>query len=226
MLPLLLSVLLLELRDVPLALREVLAHLLVAGEQLLQPDDLLLHLLVGLNDHIVVGLFDILFAIGGCLSDLLLLEVSSQSANHVHVESRDVTVVVMYVLVLLVMLGLQVFDGLVLARLDLCNLLLALQLHDFAQARHLSLVLLANFAADALMLLALSRGLGIKMAQHGVTEFRLADLLLLGLDFERAQVLFELSFVDAVLVLHVLKLDLSLLLDHSLLVQILEHEML
>ena len=64
------------------------------------------------------------------------------------------------------------------------------------------------------------------MLGQSVTVFGLADILLLFHDLECAQVLLQLSLVDPMFVLAVLKFDLSLLLDHSLLVKILEHQML
>ena len=64
------------------------------------------------------------------------------------------------------------------------------------------------------------------MLVKSVTVLCLADFLLLLLNFERAQVLFKLAFVNAVLIFGVLELDLSLFLHHGLLVEVLEHQML
>ena len=54
----------------------------------------------------------------------------------------------------------------------------------------------------------------------------MSDLLLLLLDLEAADVLLQLSLLDSVIVLPILKLDLGLLLQLRQLVQILEHQML
>ena len=64
------------------------------------------------------------------------------------------------------------------------------------------------------------------MLRKSVTIFSLTHLLFLLLDLESAQVLLKLTLVDTMLVLRVLELDLRLLLDHRLLVQVLEHQML
>ena len=64
------------------------------------------------------------------------------------------------------------------------------------------------------------------MLGESVAVLSLAHFLLLLLNFESAQVLLQLTLVDAMLIFAILELDLRLLLHHSLLVQILEHEML
>ena len=124
------------------------------------------------------------------------------------------------------MLLLQLFDGPVFLSFDLGNLSLALGLHVFSQASHFRLVLLLDLTGDSLVLLSLLSGEGIVVLSQSVTVFSLAHLLFLFLDFERAQVLFQLALVDPVLILAVFQLDLSLLLHHSLLIQVLEHQML
>ena len=64
------------------------------------------------------------------------------------------------------------------------------------------------------------------MLVQGVTVLCLADLLLLLRHFECSQVLLQLTFANTMLILGVLKLDLSLLLDGGLLIEVLEHQML
>ena len=64
------------------------------------------------------------------------------------------------------------------------------------------------------------------MLVKSVTVLCLADFLLLLLNFERAQVLFKFAFINAMLILGILELDLSLFLYHGLLVKVLEHKML
>lgn len=179
-----------------------------------------------LDDHVVVGVLDHLLAIGLVLAGLLRLEVRPQRADHVHVQSRDVVVVVPDVLVLLVVLLLELLDRAVFLCFDLGDLSLALRLHVFSKTSHFRLVLFLDLTGDALVLLSLLSRQCVVVLRQSVTVFSLTDLLLLFLDFERTQVLLQLALVNAVLILAVLELDLSLLLDHGLLVEVLEHEML
>ena len=72
-----------------------------------------------LHDHVVGGVLEGLLAVGSGLSTALELEVGTESADHVHVQARDVVVVVVDILVLFLVLGLQIFDGLVLLSFDL-----------------------------------------------------------------------------------------------------------
>ena len=104
--------------------------------------------------------------------------------------------------------------------------MLTLGLHILSQASHLGLVLLLNLVADALEFLALGGSLRVEVLVEGVLILGLSHLLLLFLNFKGAQVLFQLAFVDPVLVLSVLELDLALLLNHGLTIKILEEQVL
>ena len=150
---------------------------------------------------LVLGLTDHFLAIGGGFSDFLSFEVSAEGADHVHVKPSDVVVVVVDVLVLLVVLSLKLLDCFVFLGLNLGNLCFALGLHVFSKARHFGLVLLLNLVCDALVLLPLlSRQLVVVLMQ-GILVLGLAHILLLLLDFEGAQVLFEFALLDTVLIL-------------------------
>ncbi len=217
-LPLQTLVLFLSLNNLLLFLGELLTNLDVPGLKLGQSGDLLLDVLHWLDDHIVVRVPDVLLSIRRGFSLLFGFEISAKGANHVHVEASDVVVVQVDVLVLLVMLVLQLQDCLVLLGFDLEDLCLALSLHVFTQAGHLGLVLLLDFVCDALEFLSLGCGQSVVVLGQCVTVLGLADLLLLLLDFQGAQVLLELTLVNTMLIFGVLQLDLSLLLNHSLLV--------
>jgi len=99
-------VILLGLHNFPLLASEFFADHVVLNLQLLQASDLLPDVLKRFHDHIVSGVLEVLLAVGGGLSPTLELEVSSEGADHVHVEARDVVVVVVDILVLLLVLGL------------------------------------------------------------------------------------------------------------------------
>ena len=151
-------VILLGLHDFPLLACEFFTDLVVFNLQLLQASDLLPDVLKRLNDHVVGGVLEGLLAVGGGLSAALDLEVGTEGADHIHIQARDVVVVVMDVLVLLLVLGLQLFYGLVLLCFYLSDLGFALGFHVLSQAGHLGLILLLDFAGDTLVLLSLSSG--------------------------------------------------------------------
>ena len=134
-------------------------------------------------------MLDHLLAIGLRFTILFSLKIRTQRANHVHIEACDVVIVVMDVLILLIVLGLQLFNCAVFLCLNLGNLLLTLCLHILTEARHLGLVLFLDLVADALEFLALGRGLSVEVLIEGVLILCLAHLLFLLLDFECAQVL-------------------------------------
>jgi len=98
----------------------------------LKASDLFADVLERFDDHVISRVLNRLLSVGRRLANLLVLEVGTQRGDHVHVETRDVVVVVMNVLVLLVVLGLQLLDGLVLLRFNFGDLSLALGLHVFA----------------------------------------------------------------------------------------------
>ena len=132
----------------------------------------------------------------------------------------------MDVLILLLVLRLELFDGPVFLRLYLSDLHLAPPLHVLSQTRTLHLVLLLDLARNSLVLFSRLRRQRIEVLFESVTVLSLAHLLLLLLDFERTQVLLQLALVNAVLIFAVLELDLRGLLHHRLLIQVLEHQML
>ena len=171
-------------------------------------------------------MLDILLTVSTVFVAFLGFKIGAQCRDHIHVQASDIVVVVMDLLVLLVVLRFELSDCFVLLRLNLQNFGLAFGLHVLTQTCHLRLVLLLDFVGDALILLPLVGGQGVVMLVQRVTVFRLADFLLLLLDFEGAQVLLELTLINAVLIFGVLELDLSLFLHHGLLVKVLEHKML
>ena len=154
-LPLHVLVLLLSLEDLALLFSQHLPHFIVLYLLFLEPRNVFSHIFQRLHDHIVVRVLDHLFAIGRSFADFLVFEVGSQGGDHVHVEARDIVVVVMNVLVLLVVLRFQLFDGTILSRFDLGDFSFALGLHVLPQARHLSFVLLLDLIGNALILLTL-----------------------------------------------------------------------
>lgn len=217
-LPLNVLVFFLDFDDSALLIGQLLPHLVVLLLFLHQEDDVLLDVLQGLDDHVVSSMLLDLVSVCSGFTASLDLEVGPQGANHVHVESGDVVVVVPDVLVLLLVLSFESVDSAVLLGFNLRNFQLALRFHVFAKTSHLSLVLFLDLAANAFELLPLGSGEGIVVLVEGVDVVGVAYLLLLFLDFEGAQILLQLTLVDAMLVLGILEFDLRLFLDHSLLV--------
>ena len=148
----------LGLNNLLLLFRQLFANLVVFDLPFKKTSNLFLDMLEGLDDHVVVCVLDHLLTVGRSFTNLLVFEVTSERADHVHVESGDVVVVVMDVLILRVVLGLQLFDSLVLLGFDFGNFSLALGLHVLSESSHLGLVLFLDLVGDALILLALSCG--------------------------------------------------------------------
>ena len=136
-----------------------------------------------LHNHIILGMLDIFLTVSTVFVAFLGFKIGAQCRDHIHVQASDIVVVVMDLLILLVVLRFELSDGFVLLRLNLGNFSFTSGLHVLAQARHLRLVLLLNFVGDALILLPLVGGQGVVMLVKSVTVFRLADFLLLLLDF-------------------------------------------
>jgi hypothetical protein len=130
-----------------------------------------------------------------------LVQLDLQRLDQIHVDACYLSIVVLDLLVLGLMLLDEVFNRLVLFLLDLLDSLLPLGLAGLAQQLHLVLVLQLDFIADALVLFPDARGLLTVFLREGVEVLGLAYLLLLLRDFERSEVLLELTLLYAVLVL-------------------------
>lgn len=100
-------------------------------------------------------MLDHFLTIGLILSGLFTLEIGPQSANHVHIQARNVIVVVANFLVLLLVLVLELFDGSVFLGFNLGDLSLSFGLHVLTKTRHLRLVLFLDLTGDTLMLFSL-----------------------------------------------------------------------
>jgi len=224
-LPLQVLILFLGLHDFALLLCQQLSNLIVLDLPLLKASYVLANILERLHYHVVVSMLDILFTISRVFTNLLVFEVSTKRCDHVHIQTRDVIIVIVDVLVLLVVLSFKLLNTPVLLSLYLCNLCFALSFHVFAQARHLGLILLLDFVGNSLILLTLCSRHSVEVLIQSVRILCLAHLLLFLLHFEGTQVLLKLTFIDSVLVLSILELNLSLFLDHCLFVEILEEQM-
>ena len=167
-LPLQILILFLGLHDFALLLCQHLSNLIVLDLPLLKASYVLANIFKRLNYHVVVRMLDVLLAISRVFTNLLVFEISTKRRDHVHVQTRDVVVVIVDVLVLLVVLSFKLFNTFVLLGLNLCNLCLALGFHVFAQASHLGLVLLLNLVGNALILLALRCRHGVEVLVQSV----------------------------------------------------------
>ena len=103
-LPFDLLVLLLRLNNLPLFISKIVSHLVILDLLVQELGYLFLDMLQWFDNHIIVCMLDHFLAIGLIFSSLLRLEVCSQRADHVHVETSDVVVVVANLLVLLLVL--------------------------------------------------------------------------------------------------------------------------
>ena len=133
--------------------------------------------------HVVVSMLDVLFAISRVFTNLLVFEISTKRRDHVHVQTRDVVVVIVDVLVLLVVLSFKLLDTPVLLGLNLCNLCFALSFHVLTQARHLGLILLLDLVGNSLILLSLSSRHSVEVLVQSVRILSLAHFLFFLLHF-------------------------------------------
>ena len=122
-------VLFLSFNNLLLLLGKLLSDFDVLGLQLCESGDLLLDVLHRLDDHVVVRMPDRLLTVRSGLSLLLRFEIRPESADHVHVQPRDVVVVQQDVLILLLVLFLELSNGFVFLGLDFHDLGLALGFH-------------------------------------------------------------------------------------------------
>ena len=175
------------------------------------------------NQLTVILLYKPLF-VGGSVSLFLLLQIPSECSDQVQVGLCDGRIVVLDVCVLLLVLGLEVCDRDVLLVLNLLALDLPLLVHLFPQAGHLVLVLHLDLVRNALVLLSDLSLFGRVGLVESVSVFSVSCLLLLLLDDKGANILLELTFLNAVLIFGILELNLSFFLQLSLLVNILEHQ--
>lgn len=214
------------LHDVVLGLLErahdrVVLQLLLS--QLLQ---LLVCLLERLN-YLLVGLFLIhLLLLHRCVFLFRVTQLILQLLYDIKVCVRYFLIVVLDIIVFLLMFGSKVLNRLVLFGLDLENESLSLALHLFSQQKHLVLELQRDLIRDSLEFTAHLSGTLVEIFCQCVKILHVSNLLLLLLDLESTDVLLELALHDTVIVLCVLECDLSLLLELSELVKVLEHQVL
>ena len=182
-LPLQVLVLFLGLYDFALLLSQQFSNLVVLDLPLLKASYVLANIFKRLNYHVVVRMLDVLFAVSRVFTNLLVFEISTKRRDHVHVQTRDVVVVIVDVLVLLVVLSFELFNTFVLLGLNLCNLCFALSFHVLTQACHLGLILLLDLVGNSLILLALCSRHSVEVLVQSVRVFSLAHLLLFLLHF-------------------------------------------
>ena len=97
-------ILLLSLDNLLLLCSELVPDLVVLFLEVKQLGNLLLDMLKRLDNHVVVGVLDHLLTVCLVFPCLLRLKVRTQCADHVHVQSSDVVVVVVDFLILSIML--------------------------------------------------------------------------------------------------------------------------
>lgn len=179
-----------------------------------------------LKDSVVIALLSELGTFPALVFSLLTIEVTSQLVNNIKVSVGDLDVVGADRIILdLVLVG-QLLD---------CRILLLLNLLDggtsfahflFTQQLHLMLELEMDLIADALVSLTSTGLLAVLVTCHGVEVLLVAHLLLLLGHVDGSEILLELTLIDPVLILDILKSHLSLFLQLSQLIEVLEDEML
>ena len=124
------------------------------------------------------------------------------------------------------MLVRELLNGLILLSLDHGNGGLSLLLHVLPQEQHLMLELGADLVADAFVLPSHLCRPFVPVAGQRVQVVSVAHFLLFLLDLQRADICFELSLFNPVLIFILLEFNLGLLLEFSELIQVLEYQVL
>jgi hypothetical protein len=190
----------------------------------------LLQLLVGLLQglhYLLVGLLLIhLLLLHRCVLLLRVTQLILQLLDYVQVCVRYFLIVVLDVIVFLLMFGSQVLNSLILFGLDLENKSLPLALHLFSEQEHLVLEFQRDLIRNSLELTAHLSRTFVEIFCQRVKILHVSNFLLLLLDFKCADILFELSLHDTVVVLGILECDLGLLFEFSELVKVLEDQVL
>ena len=209
-----------------LALYQIAFHFIVSDLFLKKSVDFFANLLKWAYNQLAVVFLDKPFLLSLCVFGLLLLEIPSEGSNQVEICLGDGGVVFLNVKILLLVLVLQLSNRDVLLVFDLLALNLPLVVHLFSKESHLFLVFALDLVRDALILLAnVSLFCAICLCQC-VQVLLVPGFLLFLLHLQSSEILLQFSFVYSVLVFRILELDLRFLLDLSLLVHILEHQVL
>jgi hypothetical protein len=194
----------------------VLLHDMVLGLLERAHDRVVLELLLGELLQLLIGLLQGLhyLLVGLLLVHLLLLhrrvlllrvtQLILQLLDYVQVCVRYFLIVVLDVIVFLLMFGSQVFNGLILFGLDLENKSLPLALHLFSEQEHLVLEFQRDLIRNSLEFTAHLSRTFVEIFCQRVKVLHVSNLLLLLLDFKCADILFELSLHDTVVVLGIL----------------------
>ena len=171
-------------------------------------------------------MLSILLSLCLLVSESSISQVVLQLPDDVHVGVCDLRVVLTNVCILLLMLGSQVTDCLVLLVLDALDLLLAALFLVVAEEQHLVLEFELDLVGDALVFFTLVGRFLVVVAREGVQVLVVAHVLLLFGHVQPAEILLQLALGDAVLIFSVLKSDLGLFLQLGQLVEVLEDQML
>mmetsp|Transcript_30056 Transcript_30056/g.40705 ORF Transcript_30056/g.40705 Transcript_30056/m.40705 type:complete len:246 (-) Transcript_30056:22-759(-) len=152
------------------------------------------------------------------VSDILL-----QLANDIHICVANIEVVLTDLFVLIFDLVTELLDSHVLLSFNFQNLSFALLFHVFTQELHFEFVLLLDLFRNALEFIADRSHFLVLIFSQGVQVLLLSHFLLLLLDFKRSQILLKFTLIDTMLVFSIFQSNLSILLELSQLIQILEH---
>jgi len=177
----------------------------------------LLNLFIGFIKWLDNGVIGVLLLLHCSLLDgvihFFLVELFLKLTDHFKISVSDLLVIVFDLIVLLSNFLGQLSDGCVLSVSDLFGLEFSQILLLIPQHLHLILVRLMDFVADTLKIISQLRLLLHFVSVKSIGVFLLPYFLLFIGNFECAQVLFELSLIDPILILNVLDSDLRLLLQ-------------
>ena len=178
------------------------------------------------NDLLIILLFDKPFFVSLIVFCFLKLKVTSKCSNQVKVSFRDCCIVLFYICILFFMLMLELCNRIIFLGLNLAAFYFALFIHFFPQKFHFVFVLHLDFIWDTLIFFANISLLCCVCFGQCVEILLMPSFLFFLWDLQWSQVLFDLSFIDPMLIFEIFERYLPSFLQLSLLINILEEQML
>ena len=178
------------------------------------------------NDLLIILLFDKPFFVSLIVFCFLKLKVTSKCSNQVKVSFRDCCIVLFYIRILFFMLMLELCNRIIFLGLNLAAFYFALFIHFFPKKFHFVFVLHLDFIWDTLIFFANISLLCCVCLGQRVEILLMPSFLFFLWDLQWSQVLFDLSFIDPMLIFEIFERYLPSFLQLSLLINILEEQML
>ena len=155
------------------------------------------------NDLLIILLFDKPFFVSLIVFCFLKLKVTSKCSNQVKVSFRDCCIVLFYIRILFFMLMLELCNCIIFLCLNFAAFYFALLIHFFPQKFHFVFVLHLDFIWDTLIFFANISLLCCVCLGQRVEILLMPSFLFFLWDLQWSQVLFDLSFIDPMLIFEI-----------------------